>query len=509
MPEPRPLSDRLAIPLLLLAGVLLHLPWMFGPFGFYEINAGYFFGPFAQSWHEFGFLATRGVPLGTFEFRPTGPDGAFPYFNHPPLYAWTCALLGTSEWALRAPSVIAGIVAGPCLWGLLRPRLPATIAWIGALLLQAVPMVAFAPQMSYEAPVLGTGLLLLLAHERWLGGDRRWRRVVVATAVIGPWCDWSFAFFALALLPGSAGGGLGASLRRLWLPWGCYAASLAALLGWQFWARSAPFLRHDLPGAESFAEVLKRALLAWPDPLEFVRGLGLLLDIGFTVPLMIMAVPGLLAMSWRQPRLLWTLLLPGVLNIVVFRFHSYNHLMFTAFLAPTFALASAGSLQLVRERLSSVAATLAGVVLVGLATAATVDVKTAATQPLFARLGATLSEIADGPPSATDPRPIAVATNAEQNYPYYVRSPRVYLFPAIDVAALERIRGGPARIRYVYLHVERRVPGTDTPPGPPPDPQLHAWLQQFPRQPLPQLTGRWWWQDDLELVIHGAWVYDL
>jgi hypothetical protein len=215
-----------------LAGLWLQGPWLAAPFGFLENNAGYFFGPFAQSWERFGFAALRGIPLGPFEVWPEAPARGYCYFNHPPGTAWLYAALGSAEWQLRLPSVLATIAAGMLMALLLLPRLGAWAAVLGGIAVQALPVVAFAGQMSYEPPVLALGLLLFWGMERAADKARGGMLAAAAAAAIGPWLDWSFGFFVLGLPLVHGQRRLREIGRRILVPWCLSLASLLLVLAW-------------------------------------------------------------------------------------------------------------------------------------------------------------------------------------------------------------------------------------------------------------------------------------
>ncbi len=500
--------DRLAVPLLLAFGLALHLCWIAAPFGFHEINAGYFFGPFAQHWERFGWFELRGTPLGASAVAlPETPQQGHPYWNHPPGFAWLCSLAGTAEWQLRLPCVFAAIGSGPLLFLLARPRLPAAAALLAGLLVQCCPAIAFSAVVSYESVVIACGLLLLLLHER-ARQSRRAALGAAAVAALGLWMDWAFGFYLLALGLWSLPARGRVWLVRLARPAAAAAASLLGIVAWRAWAGGAPLLPPPQPGHESAVAMLVRALLVAPPWGLWLELVGDRLRDGFGPALLLAAAAGALPAVLRAPRLVGTLLLPALLNLLVFRNHAAGHVMFFAYAGPPFALAAAHLFALAaRWRSAAAVAAALGLALVGATTWYTAEWKRGAVSPMFRTLGATLSRLAEEPSPDGDVRPSLVATNATQNYPYYVRSPRVLLSPVVARAAIAAQRGGPSRLRYVYVDTEMRVPGQPVQRAG--DVELRAWLGGFPSRALPELVGAWQLGHGIELVVHGAHVYDL
>lgn len=503
---------RHPICLLLACGLLFHLCWLLAPFGFYEINAGYFFGPFAQQWDRFGWLALRGAPLGANAVAlPQTVAQGFPYFNHPPGFAWTCSLFGTAEWQLRLPCTLAILASGPLLYALVRPRLGTAPAWFAGLLVMIAPANAFGAVISYESIVIAFGLLLLLAHERGAGGDRRWRALLLASAVLGIWMDWAFAFYVAALLPWSLPANARTLLRRLWLPCTATALSLLGVLLWRAWAEANPALPPPQAAQETLAATLQRAVFAGPAWGPFFTALGERLADGFSRPWLAVALLGLPLALRCTPRLLLTLLLPPLLNFGIFRSHSMGHLMFAAYMAPPLAVLAANVPYTIAcwrrlPPLAPVVATAVAAFVIGMAGWHTAEWKRGATSPLLQRVGRSLSELVTTPLpeslSASDDREPLVASNAAQCYPYYVTSPRVLLSAVLDPVHLQAQRNGPARIVYVHFQNELHEPGKA--PLIAPDQPLRDFLAPFPHIELPELVGEWPMGHGRTMVVRRA-----
>jgi len=509
VPHDRSVLERLAVPLLIAVGLGLHLPWLMAPFGFHDINAGGYFGPFAQSWHRFGFFELRGVPLGAWILTiPMSPAEGLPYWNHPPGFAWVTGAFGSAEWQLRLASLLGVIASGPLMFAFARRHLGSAAAFIAGLLVLAAPTVAFYSVMSYESLVLSLGLAMWLLHERvGRGGGTATRLGVLVVCFVGTWMDWAFGFYVLALLPLSLPAGFADLARRLWRPWLVYFVALLLIVLWIWWSKQAAGLPPPRAGA-TLADRAGHAVFGGPPPAVFFANLGRTLCEAFTLPVLIVAAVGAVPALWKMPRIMLTALLPAVLNIGIFRAHSANHVMFVAYLAPAVALAAACLLQqLGRLRPMRPPVVLAAVALVMTMVWHSWERKRGASQPLMARFGTAVSEIADAPSPDADTRSVLVATNVPQYYPYYISSPRVLLTPVLSHAELERQRGAAARLRYVYVQSEVRMVGE--PPVAPPDEPLRAWLQQFPRHELPQLVGDWPLGHGDVFSVLGAWVYDL
>ncbi|MCA8963579.1 MAG: glycosyltransferase family 39 protein [Planctomycetes bacterium] len=509
--NPTPLLLRRPILLLLACGLLFHLPWLAGPFGFGEnnINATFFFGPFAQHWEKFGWLTLRGAPLGATALTlPETVGAGFPYFNHPPGFAWLCCLLGTAEWQLRLPCVLAVIASGPLLFALLRSRLGAGPAWLAGLLVMIAPGTAYAAVISYESVVIAFGLLLLLAHEHTAAGDRRWRMPLVLAAALGVWIDWAFVFYVAALLPWSLPAAPRELLRRLWLPAAAAAVSLALVFAWRLWAEANPELPPPGPTQETIGRTLHRAVFGGPPWGAFFAALGDRLVDAFSRTGLGVALLGLPLALRACPRLVVALLLPPLLNFGIFRSHSMGHLMFAAYAVPPLAvLVAAVPHTLRRWRPAATVAVAAGALVAAMVGWHTVEFERGATSPLLARVAAALSRMAaeplpQGHPDPGDDRPPLVATNSPQIPPYYVTSPRVLLAPVADPRQLDAQRAGPARIVYVHFQNELHEPGK--PPLVAPDQPLRDFLAPFPHIDLPEFVGEWPMGHGRTIVIRGA-----
>jgi hypothetical protein len=495
---------------LILLGALLYLPFLFAPLGPQEINAGYFFGPFANSWQHFGFFALRGVPLGPIEFLPAEPSQGIPYLNHPPGTAWLTGAFADAEWRLRLPTVLATIASGILLFRLLKGRMPAWAAATAGLLLQTVPAMAFYSQVSYEAPVVCCGLAMWLAFVRVQDGSRPARACLAAAALLGPWFDWSFGFFVLALPLLAQQGSVRTALRRLVLPWGTALVSLALVFLWLSWAKSAPFTKVAPSFVHPHDYVMNAVVLHWPPLGEFLHGIRVVLEDCYTTPLLMAAAVGWLLCG--QPRLMLALALPGILNVLMFPSHASSHTMFLALLAPA-VTAGAGALLAYCNRATGARwpVAVAAALLLFFPAASSVDLLVWNRSALLREVGTALTTAAEG---GDGPAPDLVGTNAYHIYPYYVRSDRVELWPVNDPAQVEDLRRlpQPPHLRFLLIEAQVHDDTGKVMPGPinlEPVRPLAEYLHQFPGQRIGRLEGTWPLSRGHRLEIVRATVYDL
>ncbi len=489
------------------AGLLLQAPWLVAPFGFLELNAGYFFGPFAQSYERFGFAALRGIPLGPFEVWPESPDKGYCYFNHPPGTAWLYTALGSAEWQLRLPSVLATIAAGLLLALLLLRRQGPWAAAVGGIALQAFPALAFGSQLSYEPPVLALGLLLFFAADPEGPPRRGASLLVLLAAAVGPWLDWSFGFFVLGLPLVHGQRRLREIGRRILVPWCLSLASLLLVLAWMRWAKAAAFVPQRPGQGEDVAAMLDRALFDRPGFLDFAIAGADQLAQGFGLWTLALAAAGAFVFGRQQPRLLLASMVPALLHPLVFAAHAMTHLMFWAHVAvPAAAGLAALAQQVHRERWRMTLSVSLLVLALGGTTLASIRLKQSGTAPIFASLGRALD--AEATAARRDgASPAMVATNAFRSYPYYVASHKVYLGPVTDPALVENAWKGGAKIQFVYVAAELEDRHGNR--APLASPELLTWLERFPKRELPELQGRWPFGDDGYLSVRDAWAFEL
>jgi mannosyltransferase len=199
------------------------------------------------------------------------PEDQYHWLYYAAITPWTL-VAGTSELALRLPSVVASAVACALLVVLARPVLGRRVALVGGLFLATSPfIVQWSQQARSYSFVLAAGvlatLLLLRAIDRGSRGAWTWYGLgLTLVFVLQP-------VSALVLVPGHVV--LGLRERRSVLPHGLLAVCLVIVLGvpWAFFrARQTPvdnWLERPSP------EVAARALL----DISGALGVGLALSI--------------------------------------------------------------------------------------------------------------------------------------------------------------------------------------------------------------------------------------
>lgn len=459
-----------------LPALALQLPFLAAPFGLEEINAGCYFGPFAQSWERYGFGSLRGVPLVVSPYKQ--PAAGLVYLNHPPGTAWLLGGWGSAPWSLRLPSALGLALACGLLAGFLRTHLGTGRALAAGLLLGALPVLGFHAQVSYETLVLPAGLAALLAADRLRsGGARWWPGLLAASALLGPWLDWAYLFFIPALAPLLLGRPRG--LRHLVLAGGLALLSTAGVLLWRSWALESTLLENrTLPEVGSVAATVLSSRLS---------AAGLLaaswrnLSVGLTLPVLLAALPGAAWLLARRPRPGLALLIAGILNPLVFSRHAEGHVFYYAYLAPL-AAAGVAALPAPGRRLLPALAAVQGAVILW-AAAATVRTHDRAHVPFFADLGRAIDEAAaDRDAAGRIRRVYRVHHDAPQVYPYYTRAP--FLTPTTAPEGLKAARRRPADtgLRFLHLRISGPVPGV-------PYEELQDYLEPFPSRRLPRLEG--------------------
>jgi len=468
-PRPSTAAPRWALALLVLFGVVLHGSQLGAEFGFGEGNAGSYFGCVAKGYREVGFLATRGAP-----FMPDLYGGFQPYLHHPPAGFWLASAFGPHEWQLRATTLFAHLVAMLALVGLSRPVLGNARAMLAGALFLVLPVFYIDISASQWPHTIACGLLMLLGFSRYDEG-RRWRMLLWATAFLGPWIDWHFGFFCLALVPLAAPWrGLRAASRLL-LPGLLAVASLALFVAWRHWAAQAPIWSHPGEGGASNLDLVQGTILTRPPLADQLSGMLRCSALALTWPIL---VGGLIGLPWfaaRAPRLAGALLVAGLLGSLLFGFHVITHTDFPSMLGPAVAV---GTASLGGRTRSWIAAG----VLVGVAGGWISLARVRASRTTFFRdYGAAATAATRERLEGGGERRFVVASDAWWTYRYYVDSPDFLIYPVADPALIESHRAAIAQqgkgLRFLTLRYA----------GPPKLPALDAYLDRFPAQRLPQL----------------------
>jgi mannosyltransferase len=199
------------------------------------------------------------------------PEDQYHWLYYAAITPWTL-VAGTSELALRLPSVVASAVACALLVVLARPVLGRRVALVGGLFLATSPfIVQWSQQARSYSFVLAAGVLatLLLLRAIAVGSRAAWAWYGLGLTLVFVLQPVS----ALVLVPGHIV--LGLRERRSVLPHGLLAVCLVIVLGvpWAFFrARQTPvdnWLERPSP------EVAARALL----DISGALGVGLVLSI--------------------------------------------------------------------------------------------------------------------------------------------------------------------------------------------------------------------------------------
>ena len=276
------------------------------------------------------------------------------YFDHPPMVAWWIAgseaLLGRSEFAVRAPFWLAG-AALPALVFLIGVRLyrDTQIAGAAALILLGAPLVAGAPLATPDTPlVLFWTLALLGLVEVWRGREAGWALVGLAAGAAGlskMTAGFLGAGIVLALVATP-------SLRRQFARPGLWAAgalALAVISPFLWWNATHGFATFFKQGGRLAARGFTPRYLA-----EFLGSQALLFN-----PLSTAALAACVGRVRGEPaRLLGASVVPALGYFLVHALHDRVQGNWPAPLYPALALLAAGALTPSWRRIAPVAAAL-------------------------------------------------------------------------------------------------------------------------------------------------------
>ncbi|MEM7199142.1 MAG: hypothetical protein AAF628_02685 [Planctomycetota bacterium] len=488
-------------------GLAVQLPIADRPFGVHEVNPGNFFGVWARNWERFGLWESRGLPLGSQlldQVHQGDPDT-----NHPPLYGWLSYWCGTSEAALRVPTIAGHALSAGLMVLLLAGALgvgPATLAGVTTL---AVPALAFYSQVSFECVVLPVGLALWLACLAWCraapAARRRWAALVAALAFVNVWLDWLAVFLTFGTLPLLWTRPWRTAIARLAVPFGATLLAGITVFAWRSWALALPTLTEGTgaPGhhsGEGLGALIERTFLTRPPLGEFIALVWAQLQSGYAMPLLVAGAVGLVPLARRAPRVLGAAALSAVVIPLLFAGHASTHVHFVSYFAP---LLAAGLAALVRVHR---ALWLVGLTILGVTAWSSAHHIRAADTTLFRELGATLSRAAR---DAAGRRSI-VFFNIVYRYGYYVDSPDVQIQPLTDPAPLRLADQLPPELGLRYLYLKMSGPLLDAIPALAPRPELEAYLAPFPRERMPALEMAITVPpQDLTMRVDEAWLYKL
>ncbi|MBL8900956.1 MAG: glycosyltransferase family 39 protein [Planctomycetes bacterium] len=494
-----------------LLALLLGLPFLFDPFGLFELNAGSYYGVNAKNWERLGFAELRGAQVGPGLYASGAQP--LPLLHHPPGGPWILCLGSSAEWRLRLPPILAHALAVWLLFGAVARVHGQRAALLSAFFLALVPVLAVQTQSSLETLVIAAGILLLEIDARTRlappsGRTQMQRAVLLLVALLGPWIDWFFAFFAAALLVPHAGEPLRLALRRAALPVLVSACSCCGVFAWKAWALSAPIFSGASAGLDTWSLVENVILERRPlGPLLEAVGLRLL-----EAATPFLGAAGLLGVLWmlsRAPREILRWLLPGALVIAIFAEHSATHVHFVSMLVPALCVAAgvllgAGGRAIVPRRALAMAIAL-GLLL------CTLEQRFAGRTDYFQELGRTLVQSTRSDSGEGLARPCFVATNAAGRMPYYIDTPYFWPLPVSKVEELEPALGaldGSTGARFLYLDIAASSWSAE--PAPPDRGDLRRFLERFPHEPLPQLERSFRCRSlGTRIEIRTAWLVQL
>lgn len=458
------------------------------PFGVSEINGGYYFGPFARNWSRIGWSELRGVPLGSYGLQ----DASFglPYLNHPPLFAWMSGL-GSSEWMIRLPSVIGHVLTGLLLFVIAKPSFGFLRSTIAGIIVVAVPATHVHGNCTYESVVVPAGLATAWLV-RWVATcSNPWIPIRAAalllTGIAGLWLDWAYAFW----LGSSAVASDYRNFKQRTLVWALICAAgligVATIFVWRSWAVCAPVLK-TCSAAQSAALPMS-AIIDRPELFEALRQMELTVGIALGWPMVLCSLLCLPFLFWRNWRFGLLLLMPGVINTVVFWKHAVSHEMYWIHFVPLIAL-SCVSVRSLRLHWCGGLGIAIGCLALALSLTLSLKQKKTIATSLFRDLGHAIDTASLDRPLDKDPtRIFRVWHNLPIAYPYYIKSP-LTRESAVDIEEL-RIEAMNREIdcglRYFYFDVSMSqfdpmrpmFRGTS---------ELKAWLDQFPSTSVPTLV---------------------
>jgi mannosyltransferase len=261
--------------------------------------------------------------------------------------AWS-TVAGTSEFALRLPSVVGAIVSVVLLYGFARHLYDERVAFVSSLLLAANPFVVAWSQQARAYSILvavtiATTWLLIRAVER--NDAIAWTAYGVSAVALIYWQTFSALIFLPVHLI------LAWRFKRAWLAW---ALSFVAVIPWLIAfvdreSEALPTFWIPSPSVESVADFLREAPGA--------EGIGLLLAIA----------GAFCVVRYRSMLVAWALL-PLVLSVVASLYEPVFVSRYLIVSTPAFAILGAAAIMSVRWPVRALVAPLvAGGALLGLA----------------------------------------------------------------------------------------------------------------------------------------------
>ena len=338
---------------------LLRLPILTEPWDDDRLGgwSGPFYGIAARNYLRYGYLATRMAPV--LNTGPASPDQFAFYTHHPPLVPLMVSLsfriFGEHEWSARLVPLLFSI-AGLVLLALIAHRIVSPrISLLATWMMASFPMAAlFGTLVDVQGPILlGFALAVVYAYLRWSEAHQaRWVGVMGGGFLLGALTDWPI-FYLIPLLwvhywwknP-----------RRAWR-----SALWVGLSGGLFLAALVLYL--SIVGGDRWLifKALQFRSWRWMDDndipyslLDWLRMVGGEVILGLFTP-----VGVALALGWavaaikrywaggcrRVDEVIVMLLAFGSAHIVLGFEGAYVHAIWSIYLAPGIALASAVALE--------------------------------------------------------------------------------------------------------------------------------------------------------------------
>lgn len=380
---------------------------------------------FLQEHVSLGLGTTRGACIS--QVDPLTPEAPYYYGNHPAtctlLLLPFAALFGDGEDTLRVAATLIWLPAVLALWRIARRWCAAPGPGAAALLFATLPMNAlWGPSPHVHCAVVSGLLLAALAFVRQLEQPGRGRALVLALAVLfACLTDWP-GMFALPMLFGLALAW--PEPRRAFLlalrvaP--CALAAFAAIHAHTLW-----YTRGALDAQGWWLDLFQGTHLIEPTWTAWVAAHAAYARDGLGVGVLVLAVlGGALAQGEgdagrRRIVAAGALMLPGLLNLLIFRRHAIVHPFWGMYGTAGLALLAAAPLgalwEAARGRVAAVALLVSVLVLAVVGLGRSFDGMTAARTTDYRELGAVLDERygrGDLVVASVDLRPADVYTRA-------------------------------------------------------------------------------------------------
>jgi 4-amino-4-deoxy-L-arabinose transferase-like glycosyltransferase len=357
------LNDRrryvLLLGLIVCWGLLLRLPILTEPWDDDRLGgwSGPFYGIAARNYLRYGYLATRMAPV--LNTGPASPDQFAFYTHHPPLVPLLVSLsfriFGEHEWSARLVPLLFSLMGLFLLAMIARrvasPRLSLLATWMMA----SFPMAAlFGTLVDVQGPILlAFALVVVYAYLRWSEAPQaRWVGVMGGGFLLGALTDWPIFYLIPLLWVHNRWKNPGRAWRSaLWvgLSGGLFLAALAlylSIVGGDRWLIFKALQLRSFRWMDDSG--IPYSLLDW---IRMVGGeviLGLFTPVGVALALgwVVAAIKRYWAGGCRRvDEVIVMLLAFGSAHIVLGFEGAYVHAIWSIYLAPGIALASAVALE--------------------------------------------------------------------------------------------------------------------------------------------------------------------